>query len=204
MASEGLRVYVGAGQDAPDWTSRGWLCNDLPEAAAIYGSIGLIGPCWVLSVPDGSVSEIMARGVLEHLTYHEVTWAFAEWRRALAPGGHVDVEVPDVIEYLREYERITREGTPCPKEWSDCYPGEPEDHVVCSGADRWLRRAICGWQRYPGDEHRSAWTEPLFRHYLGKYLSPAFEVRRMAISFDEDDPGARVRHLWARARREAS
>lgn len=193
-----LKIYVGAGQDAPDWASKGWLCNDLESGAAIYGSVALIGPCWALAVEDGSVSEIMARGVWEHMTYHEVTWALGEWHRVLAPGGHVTLDAPDVSLYIRKYIQIKERPELWAKEWSDCYPGEPEDTEVCSGAERWLRRAISGWQRYPGDEHRSAWTWNLLDYYLGKYFPGKHEVRLMSESFEDDRAGAEMRHLWAR------
>ena len=80
--------------------------------------------------------------------------------------------------------------------------GEPDDDDACSGIDRWLRRTLWGWQRWPGDEHRSGWTEPLLRHYLTKHFGGRFEIRRMALSFDQDVEVSRVRNLYARAWKE--
>lgn len=194
-----MKIYVGAGSDAPEWSKNGWTCNDVAEAAAIYDGITLIGPCWELPVADNSVDEVLAKGMLEHLTYHEVAKSLDEWRRVLKPDGFMTCDVPDVDEYIRAYlamraapETITGEG-------GGDAAGEPDDHAVCSGIDRWLRRALWGWQRWPGDEHRSGWTEPLLRFYLEKHLYDRFEIRRMALSFDQDVPVSRVRNLFARA-----
>lgn len=200
-----MKIYVGAGGDAEEWSKKGWTCNDLEPAAKMYAPhITLIGPCWDLPVVAGSADQILAKGMLEHLTYHDVLRAFSEWHRVLKPGGFFDVEVPDVEEYFRQYFAI--KATPEKDAQMEAQmfpaPGEPGDfYGVCSGADRWLRRALWGWQRYPGDEHRSGWTEKLLAHYLRQF-SPKFEIRRMAYSFEDDAPDAVMRHLWARAWKE--
>jgi SAM-dependent methyltransferase len=197
------RVYVGAGCDAEMWSKRGWLCNDIAEAAAVWPGITIVGPCWSLPLPDNSVDEIMAKGMIEHLTYHEVARAFAEWRRVLKPGGFFSGEVPDVDEYIREYLKMRTGQTTIGGEGDSQATrsgGEPDDFEACTGIDRWLRRALYGWQRWPGDEHRSGWTEELFKFYIEKHFGGHHEIRRSAISFDEDVDGPqRVRHLWARA-----
>lgn len=197
-----MKIYVGAGPDAEHWSQRGWTCNDLKEAAALYAPyIPLIGPCWELPVDDNSVDEIMAKGMLEHLTYHDVERSFTEWRRVLKPGGFITVEVPDVAEYLRQYFLMLKHPELHTGEGFGLAPGEPDDEAACSGLDRWLRRAFWGWQRYPGDEHRTGWTKPLLQHYLNRF-SPKNEIRTMAYSFEEDTPDAKMRHLWARAWKE--
>lgn len=203
VAHAETRVYVGAGCDAEMWSKRGWICNDIAEAAAIWPGITLVGPCWSLPVADNSVDEIMAKGMIEHMTYHEVARAFTEWRRVLKPGGFFTGEVPDVDEYIREYLKMLTGETEIGGEGNSQASraeGEPDDFVACTGIDRWLRRALYGWQRWPGDEHRSGWTEALFKFYIEKHFGGRHEIRRMGISFDEDVEGpSRVRHLWARA-----
>ena len=200
--SVAVRLYVGAGGDAPEWAAKGWLCNDLEAAAALYAPhIQLIGPCWKLDVADNSVDELMAKGMLEHLTYHEVDNALAEWKRVLRPDGFVTIEVPDLLEYFRQYALMTQHPELHAGEGVGGTDSEPQDFEVCNGPGRWLRRALYGWQRYPGDEHRSGWTEDLLRFYLRK-LSSRYEIRHMAYGFDEDDPNAKMRHLWARGWKE--
>lgn len=203
MTDERVRIYVGAGCDAKDWAPRGWLCNDIAEAAAVWPGITLVGPCWQLPIADNSVDEIMAKGMIEHMTYHEVARAFAEWKRVLKPGGFFTGEVPDVDEYIREYLKMRTGQAPIGGEGDSQATratGEPDDFEACTGIDRWLRRALYGWQRWPGDEHRSGWTEGLFKLYIDRYFGGRHEIRRSAVSFDEDVEGPqRVRHLWARA-----
>jgi predicted SAM-dependent methyltransferase len=48
-----------------------------------------------LDVPSGSVSEVLGRHVLEHLSYPEARDAIAEIERVLAPEGIVTLNVPD-------------------------------------------------------------------------------------------------------------
>lgn len=193
-----MKILVGAGPDAPVWSQDGWTCNDLGDAAALYSGITLVGPCWSLPVPDGSVDEILAKGMMEHMTYHEVALALVEWRRVLVPGGYFTGDVPDVEEYIREYIKMKLDPSTSTGEGSDGgADGEPADMDACSGIDRWLRRALWGWQRWPGDEHRSGWTEPLLRHYVSKAFEK-FDVRRMAVSYEQDVPVSRTRNLYVR------
>ena len=198
-----MKILVGAGPDAPSWSANGWVCNDLESAASIYSGITIVGPCWALPVEDNSVDEIMARGMMEHLTYHEVARSFAEWKRVLKPGGFFTTEAPDIDMYLRMYLDMRQNPEKRGGEGGDAgAEGEPQDFEACTGIDRWLRRALYGWQHWPGDEHRSGWTEQLLKHYIEKHFGGRQDVRHMAYSYEDDTPDARVRHLWARAWKE--
>jgi len=61
---------------------------------------------------DGSVDEILAEHLLEHLTFYEAQRALAEWYRILKPGGKLTIEVPNLVGLCRafieasEYERF--------------------------------------------------------------------------------------------------
>jgi len=48
-----------------------------------------------LPFPDGSVDEIYASHVLEHFSYHRVSWVLTDWIRALKPGGKITIKCPD-------------------------------------------------------------------------------------------------------------
>jgi predicted SAM-dependent methyltransferase len=52
---------------------------------------------------DGSVDEIWACHVLEHLDYHEGGELLRECYRVLAPGGGIGVVAPDTREIMRQY-----------------------------------------------------------------------------------------------------
>lgn len=58
---------------------------------------------------DGSVDEVFAGHVLEHLDWEEGQAALREWRRVLRPGGTLGVVVPDFREIVLRY--LANDGT---------------------------------------------------------------------------------------------
>lgn len=59
-------------------------------------------------IPDGSVSEIYACHILEHVKRNEVSDVLREWNRALKPGGEIRIAVPDFEAVVEEY-LVTRD-----------------------------------------------------------------------------------------------
>lgn len=57
-------------------------------------------PCYPLPFPDGTVEEVRASHVLEHLTFRQASEALRDWFRVLQPGGVIRVAVPDVRKCL--------------------------------------------------------------------------------------------------------
>jgi predicted SAM-dependent methyltransferase len=84
-----LRLHLGGWETKPGWT----IVNveDKP-------GVDVIGSCSDLSMfEDGSVAEIYASHVYEHLGYQdELPKAFAEAKRVLMPGGRLRISVPDM------------------------------------------------------------------------------------------------------------
>ena len=84
-----LRLHLGGWETKPGWT----IVNveDKP-------GVDVIGSCADLSMfEDGSVAEIYASHVYEHLGYqHELPAALAEASRVLMPGGTLMIAVPDL------------------------------------------------------------------------------------------------------------
>ena len=84
-----LRLHLGGWETKPGWT----IVNveDKP-------GVDVIGSCSDLSMfEDGSVAEIYASHVYEHLGYqHELPAALAEASRVLMPGGTLMIAVPDL------------------------------------------------------------------------------------------------------------
>lgn len=83
-----------------------WLAVDSnpdvsPDICADVRDLGLF--------KDGSVDEVFAGHVLEHLTWDEGQAALAEWRRVLKSGGRLGVVVPDFRAICRAY--LANEGT---------------------------------------------------------------------------------------------
>jgi predicted SAM-dependent methyltransferase len=84
-----LRLHIGGRITHPDWK----IFNI--EAGP---NVDYVGHCSDLSrFADGSVLEIYASHVIEHLGYHkELPAALREFHRVLVPGGLLRVSVPDL------------------------------------------------------------------------------------------------------------
>ena len=84
-----VRLHIGGVVAAPGWT----VLNAQPGPAVDH-----VGPCTDLArFADGSIDEIYASHVYEHLGYQvELPRALAEAHRVLVPGGTLRVSVPDL------------------------------------------------------------------------------------------------------------
>jgi len=91
-----LRLHIGGKLAHPDWK----IFNI--EAGP---QVDFVGHCADLSrFADGSVLEIYASHVIEHLGYHkELPAALREFHRVLVPGGLLRVSVPDLETLCRLY-----------------------------------------------------------------------------------------------------
>lgn len=140
-----MRLELGAGQRP----TPGYLHNDVNS----FPGIDHVGPAWTIPVADNSCEEVLALGVIEHLTFAEVRATFATVHRILEPGGVFLFDVPD----LEVWCRYLADGT-------DLF--EPE-HVLAT---------LYGWQRWPGDEHKSGWTCGMLDGELGAFAKVTFGV----------------------------
>ena len=84
-----MRLHIGGTEVKPGWK----ILNVQPGSGVDY-----IGDCSDLSrIADGSVDEIYASHVLEHLGYAErLPRALAEMHRVLKKGGSAKISVPDL------------------------------------------------------------------------------------------------------------
>ncbi len=92
-------------------------------------------------IPEGAVTQIAARHVLQFVSWRDVDAALCCLARKLARGGTLQVEVPDLEAAIREY-------------------AEDKD------ASAALQRALYGNQGYPEEVHRSVWTPSILRQRL--------------------------------------
>jgi predicted SAM-dependent methyltransferase len=88
-SAKGLRLHLGGWEPKP-----GWLIVNVEDRP----HVDVRSTCSDLSMfPDGSVAEIYASHVYEHLGYQqELPAAFNEAWRVLVPGGTLMVAVPDL------------------------------------------------------------------------------------------------------------
>jgi hypothetical protein len=99
------RIEIGGGPHA----QRGFLHVDIDPGAH---HLEWVAPAWRLPVADGFASEIVAVHALEHVEPARLVETLEEWHRALAPGGRVEVHVPNGEALMRAF--MTR---PVPEKW---------------------------------------------------------------------------------------
>ncbi|CAG8999589.1 MAG: hypothetical protein CENE_01568 [Candidatus Celerinatantimonas neptuna] len=147
-------VYVGCGSDR----RKGFIHCDL---RALQG-IDIVCSAWHLSDYIGGVSLIYSRHMLEHLTCMEADAALADWFRALEPGGHIEIWVPNMDYHIRQWQNAI---------WDDGHLADPHSDARHSLAGFW------GWQRQcrPGrddyetsywDVHKSGYNKPRIQFLL--------------------------------------
>jgi len=124
------KLEIGCGQRP---TPR-YIHNDLNA----FEGVDIVGSPWNIDLPSGSLDEVLALGVIEHFTYGQVRDAFTNIHRMLAPDGVFLFDVPDIPVWCR-YVVDYFEGRDIPF---------TIDHVFST---------LYGWQRWPGDEHKSGW-----------------------------------------------
>jgi predicted SAM-dependent methyltransferase len=134
-----VKLEIGCGQRP----TPGYLHNDLNA----FEGVEIVGSPWEISIDSDSLEEVLALGVIEHLTYEQVSKTFVNVNRMLQTNGVFVFDVPDIpiwCEYVVKYFR----GEPIPFSI---------DHVFAT---------LYGWQRWPGDEHKSGWYPQKLLHTL--------------------------------------
>lgn len=159
-----------------------------------------IKPYDIFALPfaDGTVSEIRADSLIEHLPFKDEPRFFREVKRALKPGGVFVFSTPDFEETVREWLKAK-------DEWKDFYRDDPEairtqhwfGNFSYSRENRWgyLMAMIFGSQNGAGQFHTNAYTEGKIRAMM-KHLG--FEI----VSLERDRwKGDRDLMLNVRARK---
>lgn len=148
-----MKIELGSGNRG----TRGYIHTDLQP----FPGIDVVSVPWLLDYPDNSVEEVLALAVIEHLTFGEAYDTFRNIHRMLQPGGAFVFDVPDYPIWCGYYLDLLN-GDLCPL---------PLDHV---------RRTLFGWQRWPGDEHKSGWDGELLSEALNEagYTTQQLGVQR--------------------------
>lgn len=160
-----IQLEIGAGKRP----TPGFIHNDLTA----FPGVDLVCSANSIEMPDDSVGTVLALGVIEHLTHRDAEELFARVYAMLERGGRFYFDVPDLPVWAGYLVRVTR-GHDAPF---------TREHIYST---------IYGWQRWPGDEHRSGWDHELVRLALDRagfervsygvraFVDAGFERRRMA------------------------
>ena len=143
-----MRIHLGCGNNVKE----GYLNIDkyvVGEGIENYD---------ILSLPFalGSVDEILAEHLVEHLSFEEESSFFSEMYRLLSPGGVLRIEVPDLEWVLKKFLNAK-------DEFQEFYQVGAIDHYFGNGPacdNRWglLTTAIWGNQNGNGQFHKNGYT----------------------------------------------
>ena len=126
------KLEIGCGQRP----TPGYIHNDINA----FPGVELVCNPWEIDLGDESLEEALALGVVEHLTYEQVEMTVANVCRMLCTGSAFYFDVPDLPTWCRyAVDHFEGRSTPFPIE-----------HILST---------LYGWQRWPGDEHKSGWYE---------------------------------------------
>lgn len=126
-----LKIELGCG----DRPTPGYLHQDVTELV----SLDFHCQPWQINLPEGSISEVIAIGVMEHLRFKEFYMTIDHVNKLLEKGGVFIFDVPDMKIWSKYLYAVTH-GETCPF---------TKEHVYST---------MWGWQRWTGDEHKSGWT----------------------------------------------
>lgn len=135
-----MKVELGCGERPTE----GYLHQDVIQLST---PLDFICNAWELPVYEDSLDEVIAIAMMEHLRYDDFRQTLSHIYRCLKPGGMFLFDVPDLVvwnEYL--YKLLKGEDVPF-----------TEKHIFDT---------MWGWQRWPGDEHKSMWTRAMVNKEL--------------------------------------
>jgi SAM-dependent methyltransferase len=164
-----IRLHLGCGAHILP----GWINIDTvqrPGAPSIHLDIG------DMPFVAGSVTEILAEHLMEHLDFAAEQRVWREIARVLRPGGRFRVEVPD-------FDWVCRSFVDATDDWRDFYQVGNCDHYGGCGRDtgqRWgiLQTMFFGNQNGADQYHRSAYTEQKLRSIAALLEFASVEVER--------------------------
>ena len=138
---------------------------------------------------DGTVDEIRADSLIEHLPFVDEPRFFYEALRALKPGGLLRLSTPD-------FEVAVREWLAAKDEWKDFYRNDPQairdkhwfGQYSYSTENRWgyLSAMIFGSQNGAGQFHTNCYTGPKLHEFLKHLGFKELETTRSRWKGDRD------------------
>jgi predicted SAM-dependent methyltransferase len=136
MTERLTKLELGAGERP----TPGYLHQDVTQQPGV--ELDFTCMPWEIDLPLGCLTEVIALGQMEHLRFAEVHKTLAHLYTLLAPGGVMVFDVPDMRVWSEYLFNVTH-GKSAQNPFTD-------EHVWST---------MYGWQRWPGDEHKSGWTQ---------------------------------------------
>ncbi len=137
---------------------------------------------WDIPMHEGSLDEVIAIAVMEHLRFDDFERTLRHIHRLLKVGGVFYFDVPDLTVW-NGYLYDVLNGNPCPYSKRD------------------IMKTMWGWQRWDGDEHKSAWTKDDVYNVCiasGFIVSDGFEDIKKRVHRDRFDHPENV-HVFIKA-----
>ena len=169
-----------------------------PDVEISADEVFLQGDFFNLSFEDGSVDEIRAEAMIEHLSFEEESKFFYEAKRLLKSGGLLNFSVPD-------FEDIVIKWLAAKDEWLDFYRTDDEailqEHWFGQNSfsyhSRWgyLTAAIFGPQNGKGQFHKNAYTVPKIQAICAKVGFDEPEIERFEWKGRSGDMMLRVKTI---------
>ena len=128
-------------------------CGERPTEGYLHQDIIQLGtkldfccPAWEVNLPDESLDEVIAIAVMEHLRINEFRDTLEHIWKLLRRGGVFYFDVPDIKVWSEYLFYVLRNPD-----------YENSDLVPYSKVD--IYKTMWGWQRWEGDEHKTAWIK---------------------------------------------
>jgi len=100
--NDGMRLNIGCGGRRIE----GYTGID----AVARPAADIVAPADSVPLPDGCADEILAIHIFEHFYRWQVDGVLVEWKRLLAPGGRLVMEMPDLMKACRNVLSGTVQG----------------------------------------------------------------------------------------------
>lgn len=159
-----LSGYINVDMDSLDSLKARYPLQEFPQDIEMYNY-----DIFNLPFPDSSVAEIRADSLIEHLSFLEEPKFFYEVKRALYPGGILQLSTPDFEEAIKLW--ISAKD-----EWKEFFRNDPDaianehwfGNYSYSTDNRWgyLMAMIFGSQNGAGQFHKNCYTLPKIRAIL--------------------------------------
>jgi predicted SAM-dependent methyltransferase len=119
------RLQIGAGSSR----RQGWLNTDIEPG----DGLAYLDATKRFPFEDGSLHYIFSEHVIEHLTYDEGKFMMAEAYRVLAPGGKMRISTPDLMQFIRLFDKNPSEDAKAylvgKMKWHE-WPDEPNQAAI--------------------------------------------------------------------------